>query len=175
MNVSSVLNEFFAVVLATVRGLVTLIGQAAHGDWVAIFILVWLVVVARIVLAPPRAGRGIRRERAAFRVDSTAPSRRVEPAPPTRLLPTRPHGHPDYCPCKLCRPAREAEAAARVPEPSDRVEAGPCRHELITRVRVVGGEDGQLWRYACANWRCATVWPPDTTWPAGTLFTEEDL
>ena len=168
------LNHLAVLFAATLHGLFLLIGQAAHGDLAAIGVLVWLVVVARIALRPPR-----RRRRRPRHISYPGPPPRplptrrieVEPAPPKALA--RPHGHPEYCPCKLCRPAREAKAALRVPEPSDRVEPGPCRHELIARVRVAGA-DGELWRYACANWRCDAVWPPDTRWPAGTRFTEEE-
>jgi hypothetical protein len=168
-SLGAVLNHLVAVIIYTLEGLGTVTIRAAHGDLASIGALLWLVIVARVVLVLPHRGRRRRvprRERHPFL--ETTPTRRFEaaPAPPKTLL-IRPAGHTVRCTCSTCiPPARPA-----LPAPSGRVEPGPCRHELIARVAAPGGE---LWRYTCANWRCATVWPPDTEWPPGTRFTEED-
>jgi len=139
-------DDLFAAVGNTVRGLLVLAGQAAHGHLVAIGVLVWLVVVARIALRRPRP----RRERVSY-----------GGAPPPRTLPTR------RVEVEPAPPANPATAA--MPAPSDALADAdqPCAHPGVEEVWA----GGRLIRYTCANWRCPAVWPPGTTFPPGTVNT----
>ncbi len=151
----------------------------AHRNPVAIAVFaLWVWLTVRIVvrvLSPRPRGTSYLPRGGCTRASSylTQPARPRPVSPPT---PARPSGHPDYCPCKYCRPVREAEeaAAARLPEPSqdlEPVETG-CRHEA--GVATVRDRYGTLLRYACANGRCDAVWGPGTQFPPGTVILDPE-
>jgi hypothetical protein len=97
---------------------------------------------------------------------------------PGRRIPRRDRDHYVYRshPAAALRPGSSTRSAGpaewTMPAPSERLADAdqPCRHD-----KVVGVDDalGTRIRYACANWRCLAVWPPDTEWPAGMVLPGE--
>lgn len=148
---------------------------------VAFMVWFWLRFVVKL-LAPRPVSRRSHYEmpRAPARTLPRTTAAITRPAAPPR--PRRPvdadgQPHPDYCPCTGCRAVNEAEAAARLPSwmPEPSADLAPvetaCRHDQGVAPVVTGGV---LLRYACANWKCDAVWPPDTRFPAGTVILDPE-
>lgn len=149
-------------------------GLAAHNP-VAIFVAVALAwmgwrIVKAVFGAPMRRPRAVRYDpHMAHQLDTTRMDlHRAERE--LRELREKPDGAsaepqakaPGTNPYQVHAPQGGADwpqyPISPMPAPSIRLEPGPCRHDQI--VPVIG-KDGDVLRFACKNFRCPAVWPPD--------------